>query len=116
MDFKVSEELGSVRDLAQQILKDFTDVDQLKAIYDEALTVCPEDVVGLSVGTRPDCLDPEKIALLESYTRHLEVDLELGMESIHESTLSRGMIPHSEVRCTLDMILSSRLVHHGHQV
>ncbi len=64
-------------------------VERLRALFGEALSVCPEDVVGLSVGTRPDCLDAEKIALLESYTDRLEVDLELGMESIHEETLAR---------------------------
>lgn len=64
-------------------------VEQLKQLYDTALTVNPEDVVGLAVGTRPDCLDAEKIALLESYTPRLDVDLELGMESIYETTLER---------------------------
>jgi radical SAM protein (TIGR01212 family) len=67
----------------------YAPVGRLKALYDEALSICPEDVVGLSVGTRPDCLDAEKIALLESYTDRMEVDLELGMESIHESTLKQ---------------------------
>ncbi len=64
-------------------------VEWLRALYDETLAVSPEDVVGLAVGTRPDCLDAEKIALLESYSDRLEVDLELGMESIHEDTLER---------------------------
>ena len=45
----------------------YAPVERLRELYDEALSVCPEDVVGLSVGTRPDCLDAEKIALLESY-------------------------------------------------
>lgn len=67
----------------------YAPVERLKALYDEALSICPEDVVGLSVGTRPDCLDAEKIALLESYADRMEVDLELGMESIHESTLKQ---------------------------
>jgi radical SAM protein (TIGR01212 family) len=59
----------------------------LRTLFDEALAICPEDVVGLAVGTRPDCLDEEKIALLESYADRLAVDLEMGMESIHEETL-----------------------------
>jgi hypothetical protein len=61
----------------------------LKTMYDEALSVDTTDVVGLSVGTRPDCLDAEKIALLESYTDRLDVDLEMGMESIYNETLSQ---------------------------
>jgi radical SAM protein (TIGR01212 family) len=64
-------------------------VDTLRRFYDEALAAAPEDVVGLAVGTRPDCLDPEKIALLESYANRLVVDLEIGMESIHDNTLAR---------------------------
>jgi len=67
----------------------YAPVAQLRALYDEALAVCPEDVVGLAVGTRPDCLDAEKIALLESYCGRLDVDLELGMESIYDETLRR---------------------------
>lgn len=64
-------------------------VGRLREIYDEALSACPDDVVGLAIGTRPDCLDDDKISLLESYTDRLDVDLELGMESMHEETLER---------------------------
>ncbi len=64
-------------------------VERLKALYDSALSAVPGDTVGLAVGTRPDCLDEDKIALLESYCGRLEVDLELGMESIHDETLRR---------------------------
>ena len=60
----------------------------LKMLYDEALSYHTEDIVGLSVGTRPDCIDAEKIALLESYTDRFDVDLEMGMESIYNNTLS----------------------------
>ncbi len=67
----------------------YAPVDRLREIYDEALAAFPEDTVGLSVGTRPDCLDPEKIALLESYTDRFVVDLELGMESMYEETLEK---------------------------
>lgn len=64
-------------------------VETLKRLYDEALAAAPGDVVGLAVGTRPDCLDPEKTALLESYAKRLVVDLEIGMESMHDTTLAR---------------------------
>jgi len=59
----------------------------LRALFDEALSICPQDVVGLAVGTRADCLDSDKIALLESYSHHMMVDLEMGMESIYDETL-----------------------------
>ena len=62
-------------------------VDVLRAKIDEAMAACPEHVVGLAVGTRPDCLDEEKIALLESYSDRVEVEVELGLESMHDATL-----------------------------
>lgn len=61
----------------------------LKMMYDEALSIYPDDTIGLSVGTRPDCLDFEKIALIESYSDRFDVDLEMGMESIYNETLTR---------------------------
>ncbi|WP_164365452.1 TIGR01212 family radical SAM protein [Sulfuriroseicoccus oceanibius] len=67
----------------------YAPVERLRSLYDEALAVNPEQTVGLAVGTRPDCLDAAKIALLESYTDRYVVDLELGMESMHEDTLDR---------------------------
>lgn len=85
--------------------------ENLRALYDEALAVCPGDTVGLAVGTRPDCLDPQKIALLESYAGRLEVDLELGMESIHDETLekiNRGC-PHGELTALLDSLATTPL-------
>ena len=86
-------------------------VGRLRELYDEALSVCPEDVVGLSVGTRPDCLDTEKIALLESYCNRLEVDLELGMESIHDGTLERinRGCSHAELTTLLDSLANTPL-------
>lgn len=83
----------------------------LKAMYDEALSVDPTDVVGLSVGTRPDCLDLEKIALLESYTDRLDVDLEIGMESIYNDTLSRinRGCSHDEFVSTLNQLQNTKL-------
>lgn len=45
------------------------------------------DVVGLCVGTRPDCVDEGKLALLESYSNGYEVWVEYGLQSVHERTL-----------------------------
>lgn len=83
----------------------------LKTLYDEALSVSPSDVVGLSVGTRPDCIDIEKIALLESYTDRLDVDLEMGMESIYNETLSqinRGC-SHDEFVDAMHLLTNTKL-------
>ncbi len=84
----------------------------LKMMYDEALSVCPDDVVGLSVGTRPDCIDAEKVALLESYAgRGLDVDLEMGMESIYNETLQRinRGCTHEELERALCLVENSPL-------
>jgi radical SAM protein (TIGR01212 family) len=89
----------------------YAPLETLRALYDEALAICPQDVVGLAVGTRPDCLDPEKIALLESYTKHLMVDLEMGMESIHDATLlklNRGC-SHRDLVAILNLLENSPL-------
>ncbi len=83
----------------------------LKMMYDEALSIDPENTLGLSVGTRPDCLDFEKIALLESYTDRYDVDLEMGMESIYNDTLekiNRGC-SHDEFVQAMDMLKNTPL-------
>lgn len=67
----------------------YAPVHYLKMMYDEALSINTEDIVGLSVGTRPDCIDAEKVKLLESYTDRFDVDLEMGMESIYDDTLNQ---------------------------
>jgi radical SAM protein (TIGR01212 family) len=61
-------------------------VSQLRALYDEALAV--NDVVGLAVGTRPDCLPPEVLDLLAEYHQGTYLWLELGLQSSHDHTLS----------------------------
>ncbi|MCI5824895.1 MAG: TIGR01212 family radical SAM protein [Candidatus Gastranaerophilales bacterium] len=60
-------------------------VDKLKLLYDKALT--PDDVVGLSIGTRPDCVDDEKLDLIASYSKTKEVWLEFGLQSANDKTL-----------------------------
>lgn len=81
----------------------------LKELYDEALSIDPARTVGLSVGTRPDCIDFEKVMLLESYTDRLDVDLEMGMESIYDETLNkinRGC-SHKEFESALALLQNS---------
>lgn len=83
----------------------------LKTMYDEALSLNTEDVVGFSVGTRPDCIDAEKVALLESYCDRFDVDLEMGMESIYDETLeqiNRGC-SHAEFVAAVELLKDSPL-------
>ena len=62
-------------------------LDTLKGYYDTALEF--EDVVALSIGTRPDCVPEPVLDLVQSYRDTHEVWVEYGLQSIHDSTLSR---------------------------
>jgi len=66
----------------------YGDVQQLARLYDQALT--EPDVVGLSVGTRPDCVPDTVLDLLAGYRQQgFEVWLELGLQSAFDDTLER---------------------------
>ncbi len=71
----------------------YADVNTLKTIYDAA--VDNPRVVGLSIGTRPDCVDAAKIDLISSYAQSREVWLEYGLQSIHNRTLDLINRSHS---------------------
>jgi uncharacterized protein len=58
---------------------------RLKELYEEALQI--PGVIGLSIGTRPDCLSQEVLELLSSYARDYHVWLELGLQSAHDRSL-----------------------------
>lgn len=60
----------------------YADIKTLKNTYDDAF--CDPRVVGISIGTRPDCLDSEKLDLIASYKNPW---LELGLQSAHDKTL-----------------------------
>ncbi|MBN2417444.1 TIGR01212 family radical SAM protein [bacterium] len=64
----------------------YAPLDTLQSCYDQA-TAFP-DVVGLVVGTRPDCVNEEILALLDSYADTRDVWIEYGLQSIHEKTLA----------------------------
>ena len=59
-------------------------VDLLEEVYMEAIN--HPDIVALSIGTRPDCLDEDVIALLERLNKIKPIWVELGLQSIHKST------------------------------
>jgi radical SAM protein (TIGR01212 family) len=66
----------------------YAEVERLRSLYDEALA--HGDVIGLSVGTRPDCVPSAVLDLLAEYRdRGLEVWLELGLQSAFDDTLAR---------------------------
>jgi hypothetical protein len=66
----------------------YAEVSTLRSLYQEALTV--SDMVGLCVGTRPDCVPDATLDLLAGYQDEgYEVWLELGLQSAFDSTLER---------------------------
>jgi uncharacterized protein len=66
----------------------YAEVEALRAQYEEALQQA--DIVGLCVGTRPDCVPDAVLDLLAGYrARGLEVWLELGLQSACDETLAR---------------------------
>lgn len=58
---------------------------RLKSIYDEILSF--PDMVGLAIGTRPDCVSEEILSLISTYTRKYLVWIEYGVQSSHNKTL-----------------------------
>lgn len=58
--------------------------ERLRKLYYEA--IAPEEIVGLAIGTRPDCLEEAVVALLAEINRVKPVSVELGLQTIHEST------------------------------
>jgi uncharacterized protein len=63
----------------------YAPVEKLKSLYDEALAV--DDVVGLSIGTRPDCVNEDILNLLQSYAKMHLIWIEYGLQSAHDATL-----------------------------
>ena len=57
----------------------------LKEFYEEALT--HPDVIGLVIGTRPDCMDEEILNYLKSLSAKYYIMIEYGVESIYDNTL-----------------------------
>ena len=71
----------------QSFTNTYAPVSRLKSLYDEALK--HTDMVGLSVATRPDCIDEEIMGLLDSYQKSHLVWLEYGLQSSHRKTLEK---------------------------
>ena len=69
----------------QSYTNTYTSYEHMKQMYDEALSC--DGMVGMAVGTRPDCIDEQKLDLIESYTNDYLVWLEYGLQSVHDTTL-----------------------------
>ena len=62
----------------------YAPTDRLERLYRAAMA--PEDIVGLAIGTRPDCLPEETVALLAKLNERKPVSIELGLQTIHEAS------------------------------
>ncbi len=80
-------------------------LERLIPFYESALA--HPAVVGLSVGTRPDCIDEEKLAWFEEAARRCFVMIEYGLQSIHDATLARINRGH-DYRCWREAVARSR--------
>lgn len=69
----------------QAFTNTYASLDALKRMYEEALAV--EDVVGLVIGTRPDCVSDELLDYLADLSRSVFVLVEYGIESANDDTL-----------------------------
>lgn len=79
----------SMRYLAyfQAYTSTYDETDRLIARYEEALSV--EGVVGIIIGTRPDCMPPELLSYLSELRKRTFVTVEYGVESTLDATLQR---------------------------
>ena len=63
----------------------YAPVDELEGLYKEALS--DPSVIGLAIGTRPDAVDAEKIALIQSLAEKYFILVEYGMQSMYDKSL-----------------------------
>jgi len=89
----------------QSFSNTYAPLEHLRSLYEEALAV--EDIVGISVGTRPDCISEPVLQLLQGYSRNNLVWVEYGLQSANDSTLmfiNRG----HDFKCFLDAVEMSQ--------
>ena len=68
----------------QAFTNTYAPVERLRTIYEEAIN--NTDIVALSIGTRPDCLGDDVLALLDELNKIKPIFVELGLQTINEDT------------------------------
>ena len=71
----------------QAFTNTYAPLDTLKRLYEEALST--DGVVGIVIGTRPDCVSPTLLDYLATLARQTFVSVEYGIESTNDATLKR---------------------------
>ena len=77
----------------QAFTNTYAPVETLRKLYLEAME--PEDVVGIAIGTRPDCLGDGVIELLKELNEIKPISVELGLQTVHEASaryIRRGYV------------------------
>ena len=69
----------------QAFTNTYGNVDLLESLYTQAME--PEDIVGLSIATRPDCLGADVVSLLSRLNQIKPITVELGLQTVHPETV-----------------------------
>ncbi len=83
----------------------YADTETLYNLYSQALSV--DGIVGIAIGTRPDCIDSEKLDMLEALAQSHYIQLEYGLQSANDETLIRMNRGHTVADYTKAMKLST---------
>jgi radical SAM protein (TIGR01212 family) len=90
----------------------YSSLEKLKGIYQPAIEY--PLVKGIVVGTRPDCIEDEKLDYFEELSKKMFVSIEIGIESIHDETLQKINRGH-DFQCAVDALqrIRARNLHAG---
>ena len=89
----------------QSFSNTYAPVQTLQRLYEEALSV--DDIVGLSIGTRPDCVDDAVLDLLQNYAKEYLIWIEYGLQSARDASLAFINRGH-DVQCFIDAVAKTR--------
>jgi len=72
-----------------------------------------DNIVGIAISTRPDCIDVEKLDVIESFAKGYEVYIEYGLQSVHDKTLKLINRNHSfsDFKKAVDMTYQRKNIH-----
>ncbi|MEF9940175.1 MAG: TIGR01212 family radical SAM protein [Clostridium sp.] len=101
---RVSHKIKQGRYIAyfQSYTNTYAPVSYLEPLFSEA--IAHPDIVALSIGTRPDCLPPDVIELLSKLNKQKPVWIELGLQTIHETT-AKTICRGYELPCFEDAVI-----------
>jgi radical SAM protein (TIGR01212 family) len=90
----------------------YASLEKLKMLYQQAIE--HQQVKGIVVGTRPDCLEEAKLDFFEELSRKMFVSIEVGIETIHDDSLKLINRGHN-FQCAVDALqrIKKRNLHAG---